>query len=89
MYDRTVKPIPQRPSTGMRYRVESLIGITGAEMAKYRSSWHEIILSPFDIVWRPHLLGAVIFEVLRSFTFQVDILYSYSDRECFSVLELE
>ncbi|KIM88318.1 hypothetical protein PILCRDRAFT_3335 [Piloderma croceum F 1598] len=62
MYDRTVKPIPQRPSTGIRYRVESLIGITGAEMAKYRSSWHEIILSPFNIVWRPHLLGAVIFE---------------------------
>ena len=87
MYDRTVKPIPQRPSTGMRYRIESLIGTTGAKMAKYRSSWYEIILSPFNIVWRPHLLGAVIFEVLRSLPFKSE--YSYYDRECFSVLELE
>jgi hypothetical protein len=64
MYDRTVKPIPQPPSTGMRYRIESLIGITGIKMAKYRSSWHEIIFSPFNIVWRPHLFGVLIFEVL-------------------------
>lgn len=66
MYDRTVKPIPPRPSTGMRYRIESLIGITGAKMAKYRPSWGEIILSPLNIVWRPHLLGALVFEVLQA-----------------------
>lgn len=64
MYDRTVKPIPQPTSTGLRYRIESLIGITGVKMAKHRSSWHEIIFSPFNIVWRPHLLGVLIFEVL-------------------------
>ncbi|KIM76220.1 hypothetical protein PILCRDRAFT_826583 [Piloderma croceum F 1598] len=64
MYDRTLKPIPQRPSTGMRYRIESLIGITGAKMAKYRSSWYEVILSPFNIVWRPHLLGILVFEAM-------------------------
>src|ERR1700734_2269160 len=66
MYDRTIKPIPQRLSTGIRYRIESLIGITGANMAKYRSSWYEVILSPFNLVWRPHLLAALIFEVLHS-----------------------
>ena len=66
MYDRTLKPIPPRPSTGMRYRIESLIGITGAKMAKYRSSWYEVILSPFNVVWRPHLLGVLIFEVCCS-----------------------
>jgi hypothetical protein len=66
MYDRTIKPIPQRLSTGIRYRIESLIGITGANMAKYRSSWYEVILSPFNLVWRPHLLAVLIFEVLHS-----------------------
>ena len=66
MYDRTVKPIPQPSSTGIRYRIESLIGITGLKMAKYRSSWHEIIFSPFNVVWRPHLFGVLIFEVLFS-----------------------
>jgi hypothetical protein len=50
----------------MRYRIETLIGITGAKMAKYRSSWYEVILSPFNVVWRPHLLGVLIFEVHRS-----------------------
>jgi len=62
MYDRTLKPIPPRPTTGLRYRVETLIGITGIKMAKYRSSWSEVVFSPVKIVWRPHLLGALIFE---------------------------
>jgi hypothetical protein len=51
----------------MRYRIESLIGIVGAKMAKYRSSWYEVIMSPFNIVWRPHLLGILVFEVFRLF----------------------
>ncbi|KAF7358629.1 MFS general substrate transporter [Mycena sanguinolenta] len=41
MYDRTVRPIPERPSTPLRYRVETLVGITGFKMQKYRVSWTE------------------------------------------------
>jgi hypothetical protein len=63
MYDRTLKPIPEPTSTGLRYRIETLFGKTGIEMAKYRSSWREVILSPFEVVWRPHLLSALVFEV--------------------------
>ncbi len=66
MYDRTVKPIPEAQTTGLRYRIESLIGITGVKMAKYRISWTESILSPLNVVWRPHLLGILIFEVILS-----------------------
>ncbi|KDQ22296.1 hypothetical protein PLEOSDRAFT_1023405, partial [Pleurotus ostreatus PC15] len=37
IYDRTVVPIPsRRPTTGRRYRVETLVGITGVKMSKYR-----------------------------------------------------
>lgn len=43
MYDRTLKPIPPRLSTGFRYRFETLIGTTGMRMAKYRSSLSTII----------------------------------------------
>ncbi|KAI0039708.1 MFS general substrate transporter, partial [Auriscalpium vulgare] len=39
MYDRKVKPIPPRPSHGLRYRVETLLGVTGAKMAKHRATW--------------------------------------------------
>ncbi|EIM90062.1 MFS general substrate transporter [Stereum hirsutum FP-91666 SS1] len=62
MYDRTLKPIPPRLSTGFRYRFETLIGTTGARMAKYRSSWSTIIFATVGIVWRPHLLAILIFE---------------------------
>lgn len=69
MYDRTVKPIPPRPTAGIRYRIESLVGITGVKMAKYRASWYDAIMSPFNVVWRPHLLGILIFEVCFSIVF--------------------
>ncbi|KAI0040200.1 MFS general substrate transporter [Auriscalpium vulgare] len=64
MYDRTVRPIPPRPSQGLRYRVETLLGVTGAKMAKHRASWSEACLAPLAIVWRPHILGLLIFEGL-------------------------
>ncbi|KAG6906434.1 hypothetical protein DXG01_013939 [Tephrocybe rancida] len=64
MYDRTVKPIPERPTTGLRYRVETLIGITGVKMAKYRASWTESIITPFNVLWRPHLLMILWFEAM-------------------------
>ncbi|KAF9459116.1 MFS general substrate transporter [Collybia nuda] len=62
MYDRTLKPIPERPTTGLRYRVETLIGITGYKMAKYRTSWTPAIFSQFDVCWRPHVMAILIFE---------------------------
>ncbi|KAH0581678.1 hypothetical protein H2248_011371 [Termitomyces sp. 'cryptogamus'] len=64
MYDRTVKPIPEPPTRGLRYRIETLIGITGVKMAKYRTSWKKSILSPFDVVWRPHLMMILWFEAM-------------------------
>lgn len=63
MYDRTVRPIPEAEMTGFRHRIETLIGMTGWKMAKYRMSWKNAILSPLDVVWRPHLMMALLFEV--------------------------
>ncbi|KAK0192753.1 major facilitator superfamily domain-containing protein [Armillaria mellea] len=74
MYDRTVKPVPEPPATGLRYRIETLVGITGIKMAKYRVSWTESILSPINVVWRPHLLGALLFEgVLFGFSIGLNV----------------
>jgi hypothetical protein len=63
MYDRTVKPIPEPTTTGLRYRIETLIGITGVKMQKYRMSWTQAILAPLNLVWRPHLILILVFEV--------------------------
>ena len=63
MYDRTLKPIPERPTIGLRYRVETLLGITGLKLAKHRISWSNAIMSQFRVVWRPHVLPVLIFEV--------------------------
>jgi hypothetical protein len=62
---RTVKPIPPPPTTGLRYRIQSLVGITSVKMMKYRISWKEAIISPFDVVWRPQIFGILVFEVSR------------------------
>ena len=63
MYDRTLSPIPEPAAQGgLRYRLESLVGITGYKMAKYRPSWSDVILSPLNLIWRPHLLIILTFE---------------------------
>lgn len=63
MYDRTVHPIPEPTTSGLRYRLETLVGITGVKMAKYRSSLSVAFMSPLNVVWRPHLMGILWFEV--------------------------
>lgn len=64
MYDRTVRPIPEAPKeTYLRYRIETLVGITGARMAKYRIRLKQAFWVPIKVVFRPHLLGILLFEV--------------------------
>ncbi|KZV68354.1 MFS general substrate transporter [Peniophora sp. CONT] len=62
MYDRTIKPIPVRPAPSLRYRVETLLGITGVRMAKYRMRLADAFLEPIKLFWRPQILGILIFE---------------------------
>jgi len=64
MYDRGVKGIPSRPAESLHYRIETLVGVTGFKMAKYRATWGEAISAPFKLFWRPHLLSIMVFEVL-------------------------
>ena len=69
MYDRGVKNLPPRSTDGLYYRIETLVGITGLKLAKYRTSWAEAIAAPLKLIWRPHLLGVLVFEVMSpSFT---------------------
>lgn len=65
MYDRKLSnPRPYgEPKSRLRHRIETLIGITGYRMAKYRSGWKEVLFVWFKILWRPHLLGILWFEV--------------------------
>jgi hypothetical protein len=64
MYDRGREPPAVAAEFGLRYRLETLIGVTGYRKAHLRSSWGQIILAPINIVWRPQLLGILIFEGL-------------------------
>lgn len=64
MYDRGVSGIPPRPGDSLRYRIETLVGVTGFKLAKYRATWGEAISAPFKVFWRPHLLSIMVFEVL-------------------------
>ncbi|KAJ7187288.1 MFS general substrate transporter [Mycena filopes] len=49
-------PDPPRPTVGLRYRVETLLGATGFKMTRYRPSWYECTISPLRVLWRPHSL---------------------------------
>ena len=65
IYDRSLpnpKPYP-RPSSRLKYRFETLVGVTGAKMAKFRASWKDTSVIWFDLVWRPHVIGILLFEV--------------------------
>ena len=63
MYDRGVKYLPPRQADCLRYRIKTLVGVTGFKLTKYRTSWVEAISVPFKLFWRPHMLGILIFEV--------------------------
>jgi len=67
MYDRGVKNLPRQPTDGLYYRIETLVGIAGSKLAKYRTPWVEAIAAPLKIFWRPHLLGVLVFEVMPLF----------------------
>ncbi|KAM0746165.1 MFS general substrate transporter [Meredithblackwellia eburnea MCA 4105] len=74
MYDRDVVPFPERPTTGVRYRIETLVGITGLKMSKYRCSWSEAVFSMFDVLWRPQVLLMLIFYTsLSSFSVGINV----------------
>ncbi|KIP06311.1 hypothetical protein PHLGIDRAFT_465509 [Phlebiopsis gigantea 11061_1 CR5-6] len=65
LFDRKLanpRPLP-RPSY-LRYRIETLIGITGWKMSQYRSTWTEVTTIWFKLIWRPHLLGVLAFEAV-------------------------
>lgn len=64
MYDRG-KILPLSKSSGLRYRLETLIGVTGYKLAKYRASWLKVSLACLDVVWRPQFIFVVVFEVSR------------------------
>lgn len=61
MFDRHIHPPPPRPTTGLRYRIETLVGLTGWKMRKYRATVSEALLDIFRLVWRPHLLLPLIY----------------------------
>lgn len=77
MYDRAVKPIPVRPAPSLRYRAETLLGITGMRMAKHRLSLTSAFLEPIKVVWRPQILGILIFEAAL-FGFSIGINVNFT-----------
>lgn len=64
MYDRNLSATVRIPTSGSQLRrLQALIGITGMKMAKYRPSWKESTLIWFQLIWRPHLLSILLFQV--------------------------
>lgn len=61
MYDRYISPVPPRPTQGLRYRIETLFGLTGIKMAKYRTPLLRAVYDMFDVLWRPQMFLTCIY----------------------------
>ncbi|KAF8678420.1 Major Facilitator Superfamily [Rhizoctonia solani] len=61
MYDRKYFPAPTPPTKGLRYRFETLVGITGAKMYKYRVPISTAMWRPLETLLNPRMLLACIF----------------------------
>ncbi|KAG2098981.1 major facilitator superfamily domain-containing protein [Suillus discolor] len=81
MYDRHLASKPLQISMGLRYRFETLIGVTGYKMAKYRPRWPEVLLASLDVAWRPQFFFVVLFEALV-FGFSIGVNVSVSVSTC-------
>lgn len=80
LYDRHLKTQPPRQSSGVRYRLETLVGITGVRLAKYRQSWNEIVFAPIRIIWRPHLFLILLFEAMVfGFSIGINVIFFFRD----------
>ncbi|PCH45123.1 MFS general substrate transporter [Wolfiporia cocos MD-104 SS10] len=66
MYDRALpnpKPIP-RPTSRILYRIQTLVGVTGWHMSRYRASWRSVAFACINLVWRPHIFSILVFEAM-------------------------
>ncbi|KAI9568715.1 major facilitator superfamily domain-containing protein [Boletus coccyginus] len=62
MYDRGKNRTVLPRSSGLRYRFETLIGVTGYKLAKYRASWWEVSMACLEVAWRPQFSFVVVFQ---------------------------
>lgn len=69
-YDRHMHPVPRTSSTGLRRRVEALIGIEGAKMAKYRPSWFTCVSEVFIVLVKPAVILPLIY-IMWAFGFGI------------------
>jgi len=75
MYERHISPVPPRPAgTGIAARLPTLLGISGARMAKYHDTWGEAIFDIFNIVWRPQaLLPSILIMAIFGFGIGINV----------------
>ncbi|GJE98654.1 MFS general substrate transporter [Phanerochaete sordida] len=52
------------PADTLGSRVRTLVGVTGARLARFRAGWRELVLCPLQLIWRPHLLSIMVYEGL-------------------------
>lgn len=78
LFDRNDPSIINRLSKDSPYlKLQTLIGITGIRLSKYRTPWRKLLLLPLRLIWRPHLLSIMIYEgVLFGFSIGMNLTTS-------------
>jgi len=55
MYDRQLNPVPKPNTRGIRRRVETLTGITGIKLRRFRMSFIDAVMQPALVFIRPNM----------------------------------
>jgi hypothetical protein len=55
LYDRKLSPVPKPNTHGVRRRVETLTGITGIKLRRFRMSFWEAVMQPLLVFIRPNM----------------------------------
>ncbi|KLO19177.1 MFS general substrate transporter [Schizopora paradoxa] len=65
--------VSKKPSS----RISDLFGLSGAQLAKYRTPWRKLLMCPINLIWRPHLLSILVYEaVLFGFSIGMNLTVS-------------
>jgi len=64
LYDRKLSPVPKTNAIGVRKKLETLTGVTGIKLRKYRMSTFQAIMQPFLVFVRPNMIMMSVYIAL-------------------------
>ncbi|CEH12912.1 Synaptic vesicle transporter SVOP and related transporters (major facilitator superfamily) [Ceraceosorus bombacis] len=74
LYDRHLDPVPARPTHGLRYRIETLLGLTAWKLRKNRTPMWKAVKEMLEVMFHPQAILCYIFgAIFFGFTVGINV----------------